>query len=65
VTIDGMDGRLESAFGAFPSHAFVIDATGRVAVATPLDEGSLQPAARSRERSRPLSADPERSQHAL
>jgi len=45
VTVDGMDGLLESAFGAFPSHAFVIDATGRVAFATPLDDGSLQPAA--------------------
>ena len=45
VTVDGMDGLLESAFGAFPSHAFVIDATGKVAFATPLDEGSLQPAA--------------------
>jgi hypothetical protein len=43
-----VDGRLESAFGAFPSHAFVIDATGRVAFATPLDEGSLQPAALER-----------------
>ena len=45
VTVDGMDGLLESAFGAFPSHAFVIDATGKVAYATALDEGSLQPAA--------------------
>jgi Flp pilus assembly protein TadD/thiol-disulfide isomerase/thioredoxin len=45
VTVDGMDGLLESAFGAFPSHAFLIDATGRVAFATGLDEGSLQPAA--------------------
>ncbi len=45
VTVDGMDGLLESAFAAFPSHAFVIDATGKVVFATALDEGSLQPSA--------------------
>jgi cytochrome c-type biogenesis protein CcmH/NrfG len=45
VTVDGMDGLLESAFGAFPSHAFVIDATGKVVFATALDEGRLQPSA--------------------
>jgi cytochrome c-type biogenesis protein CcmH/NrfG len=45
VTVDGMDGLLETAFGAFPSHAFVVDATGKVTFATALDEASLQPAA--------------------
>jgi cytochrome c-type biogenesis protein CcmH/NrfG len=45
VTVDGMDGLLESAFGAFPSHAFLVDATGRVVFATALDEASLQPEA--------------------
>ena len=45
VTVDGMDGLLESSFGAFPSHAFVIDATGKVTFATALDEESLRPAA--------------------
>jgi tetratricopeptide (TPR) repeat protein len=45
VTVDGMDGLLESAFGAFPSHAFLVDATGKVVFSTSLDEGSLQPAA--------------------
>ena len=45
VTVDGMDGLLESAFGAFPSHAFLVDATGKVVFATALDEGSLQPTA--------------------
>ncbi len=45
VTVDGMDGLLESAFGAFPSHAFLVDATGKVAFTTALDEGSLEPSA--------------------
>jgi tetratricopeptide (TPR) repeat protein len=45
ATVDGMDGLLESAFGAFPSHAFVVDATGRITFATGLDEASLRPAA--------------------
>ena len=45
VTVDGMDGLLESAFGAFPSHAFLVDATGKVVYTTALDEGSLQPTA--------------------
>jgi hypothetical protein len=45
VTVDGMDGLLESAFGAFPSHAFLVDATGKVVFTTALDEGSLQPTA--------------------
>jgi tetratricopeptide (TPR) repeat protein len=45
VTVDGMDNLLESTFGAFPSHAFLVDATGRVVFATALDESTLQPAA--------------------
>jgi tetratricopeptide (TPR) repeat protein len=43
VTVDGMDGVLEAAFAAFPSHAFLVDATGKVVYTTALDEASLQP----------------------
>jgi Flp pilus assembly protein TadD len=43
ATVDGMDGLLETAFGAFPSHAFVIDAQGKVTFATALSEESLRP----------------------
>jgi len=43
VTVDGMDGLLESAFRAFPSHAFLVDPTGKVVFTTALDEASLRP----------------------
>ncbi|HXY39649.1 MAG TPA: tetratricopeptide repeat protein [Vicinamibacteria bacterium] len=45
AVVDDMDGRAEKAFSAFPSHAFVLDGTGKVTYATPLDEESLQPEA--------------------
>lgn len=45
AVLDGMDGRAEAAFAAFPSRAFVIDRTGKVTFATALDEESLEPAA--------------------
>jgi Flp pilus assembly protein TadD len=43
AVVDGMDGLAEAAFQAFPSRAFVIDKSGRVAFATTLDVESLRP----------------------
>jgi Flp pilus assembly protein TadD len=45
ATVDGMDGLLETTFGAFPSRAFVLDRLGRVTFTTALSEDSLRPAA--------------------
>jgi len=45
AVVDDMDGRAEQAFAAFPSRAFVVDASGKVTYATTLDEESLQPEA--------------------
>jgi tetratricopeptide (TPR) repeat protein len=45
IALDGMDGRAETAFAAFPSRAFVIDASGKVTFATGLGEDALRPEA--------------------
>jgi tetratricopeptide (TPR) repeat protein len=45
VALDGLDGRAEAAFGAFPSRVFVIDARGTVTFSSALDEESFRPAA--------------------
>ncbi len=45
AVVDDMDGRAEQAFGAFPSHAFVLDAAGKVIYTTALDAENLHPAA--------------------
>jgi Flp pilus assembly protein TadD len=45
ATIDGMDGLLETTFGAFPSRAFVLDRMGTVTFTTALSEESLRPQA--------------------
>ena len=45
AVVDDMDGGAERAFDAFPSRAFVLDATGKVTYTTALDEESLEPEA--------------------
>jgi hypothetical protein len=45
VALDGLDGRAEAAFAAFPSRVFVIDARGTVTFSSALDAESFRPAA--------------------
>ena len=39
--LDGMDNRVETAYGAWPSHAYVVDRSGRVRYSTRLTEVDL------------------------
>jgi Flp pilus assembly protein TadD len=45
AAIDGLDGKVEAAFAAFPSRVFVIDAGGTVTFASALDVESFRPEA--------------------
>ena len=45
AALDGLDGRAEAAFSAFPSRVFVIDARGTVTFSSPLDVESFRPEA--------------------
>ena len=45
AAVDGLDGRIETAFAAFPSRVFVIDRTGKVTFSSALDAETLRPAA--------------------
>jgi Flp pilus assembly protein TadD len=45
ATLDGLDGKAEAAFSAFPSRVFVIDARGTVTFASALDVEGFQPEA--------------------
>jgi tetratricopeptide (TPR) repeat protein len=45
VALDGLDGKAEAAFSAFPSRVFVIDARGTVTFSSALDEESFRPEA--------------------
>jgi Flp pilus assembly protein TadD len=42
AVLDGLDGRAEAAFSAFPSRVFVIDAAGTVTFSSPLDVESFR-----------------------
>jgi Flp pilus assembly protein TadD len=42
AALDGLDGKAEAAFSAFPSRVFVIDAGGRVTFSSPLDVESFR-----------------------
>jgi hypothetical protein len=43
AALDGLDGRTEAAFSAFPSRVFVIDAGGTVTFSSALDMESFRP----------------------
>jgi tetratricopeptide (TPR) repeat protein len=45
AALDGLDGKAEAAFRAFPSHVFVIDAQGTVTFASALDVQGFRPEA--------------------
>ena len=45
VALDGLDGKAEAAFSAFPSRVFVIDARGTVTFSSALDVETLRPEA--------------------
>lgn len=45
AALDGLDGKAEAAFSAFPSRVFVIDARGTVTFASALDVESFRPEA--------------------
>ena len=45
AALDGLDGRAEAAFSAFPSRVFVIDGRGTVTFSSPLDVESFRPEA--------------------
>jgi len=45
AALDGLDGRLEAAFGAFPSRVFVIDRSWKVTFSSALDAETFRPAA--------------------
>ena len=60
AALDGLDGKVEAAFSAFPSRVFVIDARGTVTFSSALDVETFRPEAleaRSRRRSRRPRAD--------
>jgi tetratricopeptide (TPR) repeat protein len=44
AVVDGMDGKVESAYSAWPSHAYLIDAGGVIRYATGLTELDFHPA---------------------
>lgn len=45
AALDGLDGKLEAAFSAFPSRVFVIDRSGRVTFSSALDVEGFRPKA--------------------
>jgi len=45
AALDGLDGKAEASFSAFPSRVFVIDSRGTVTFSSALDVESLRPAA--------------------
>ncbi len=45
ASLDGLDGRIEAAFSAFPSRVFVIDGAGKVTFSSALDAETFRPLA--------------------